>query len=88
MDVETEIRRILVAELFAQVPESLIGPDDSLRDVIGLDSLGFLELRVQCENRFGVTIGEEDFTPGNFATVGRLSALVRRLRETVLIDDG
>ncbi|WP_432994422.1 acyl carrier protein [Dactylosporangium sp. CA-233914] len=87
MDVASEIRRILVTELFVEVPPERIGPDDSLRDLLGLDSLGFLELRVQCENRFDVTIDADDFTPENFATVGRLVGLVHRLRGAALVSD-
>ncbi|MEV6923833.1 acyl carrier protein [Dactylosporangium sp. NPDC051485] len=85
MDVEAEIKRLLVTDLFVQVPEQHIGADASLRDVLGLDSLGFLELRVQCENRFGVTIDTDDFTQDNFATVGRLAGLVHRLRAASLV---
>jgi acyl carrier protein len=45
----------------------------------GLDSVGFLELRVQCEDRFGITISDDDFNADNFATLGGVVALVDRL---------
>jgi acyl carrier protein len=81
MNVEATIIRILVNDIFVDVPQSQIGPDDSLREILGLDSLGFTELRTQCEYAFGVTISDEDFAPGNFASVRTLAHLVTRLRE-------
>ncbi len=80
MDVEDVIKRILVTELFAELPAELIGRDDGLRNVIGLDSLGFTELRVQCENEFGILIPDEDFNPDNFRSIRTLGLLVYRLR--------
>ncbi|MBA6439084.1 acyl carrier protein [Streptomyces sp. GMR22] len=81
MDIEAAIRQILVDDLFAEADADRIGPDDSLRDTVGLDSLGFMELRVQCENRFGVSISDDDYSPENFASVRRLAQLVRSLQE-------
>lgn len=54
--------------------------DDALRGAFGLDSLGFVELRVQCENRFGVTISDADFSPENFTSIRTVAALVRDLQ--------
>jgi acyl carrier protein len=83
VNIETTITRILVDDLFVTVPQSDIGFDDGLRDVLGLDSLGFVELRTQCEYAFGVTISDEDFVPENFASVRTLTQLVSRLRESL-----
>jgi acyl carrier protein len=52
----------------------------SLRNAHGVDSLGFVELRVQCEDLFGVHISDEEFVPENFRSVAEVAALVRRLR--------
>ncbi|MEU1180202.1 acyl carrier protein [Streptomyces sp. NPDC005820] len=80
VNIESSIKRILVDDLFVSVPPSRIGPDDGLRDVLGLDSLGFTELRTQCEYEFGVTISDEDFVPEHFSSVRTLTELVVRLR--------
>lgn len=80
VNIESSIKRILVDDLFVTVPQSQIGPDDGLRDVLGLDSLGFTELRSQCEYEFGVTISDEDFVPENFSSVRTLTDLVSRLQ--------
>ena len=79
MDVEDRIRKILVTDLFVETPADEIGLDESLRAVHGLDSLGFVELRVQCEDLFGVEIADEEFTPENFQSVATVTALVHRL---------
>ncbi|CAL9343083.1 acyl carrier protein [Streptomyces pilosus] len=83
-ETEAAIRSIVVNDLFCEIPESEIGVDDGLRDVLALDSLGFLELRVACEQKFGVEISEADFTPEHFATIRSVAELVHRLRRTRL----
>jgi acyl carrier protein len=79
MDVAATIKEILVDDIFVEVPVADMDPDDSLRDVYGLDSLGFVELRIQAQNRFGVQITDDDYSPDNFATIRTVSALVERL---------
>ncbi|WP_381790192.1 acyl carrier protein [Streptomyces niveus] len=88
MSIEESIMRILVDDLFICVPQAQIGLDDGLRDVLGLDSLGFVELRAQCEYTFGVTVPEEEFVPDNFSSVRTLARLVTRLRESLLDEVG
>ena len=41
-----------------------------------LDSLGVVELAVALETRFGIEIGDEDFTGEVFETVGTLAEFV------------
>lgn len=79
MAVLDVIKSILIDDVFVEVPAEEIHPEDGLRDVLGLDSVGFVELRVQCEARFGIEISEADFAPENFGTVGQVVDLVERL---------
>jgi len=81
MSVTDTIKSILAEDVFVEVPPGEMREDDSLRDVYGLDSIGFVELRVQSEQRFGITIPDEEFTQESFATIRDLAALVSRLRE-------
>jgi acyl carrier protein len=81
VDIETVVKRILVDDLFIDLPQSQIGLDDGLRDILGLDSLGFTELRTQCEYAFDLRISDEDFVPENFTSVRTVTDLVSRLRE-------
>ena len=86
MDIATTIKHILNTEIFVDVPVGDMKETDSLRDVFGLDSLGFVELRVQCEDAFDVTISDDDFSPEHFATIAGVVELVRRLRASAAAD--
>ncbi|MFI9782970.1 acyl carrier protein [Kitasatospora sp. NPDC051984] len=79
MSVSDTIKQILVSHVYVEVPVDQMGEQDSLRDVFGVDSIGFVELRVQLEEAFEVTISDEEFTPENFATVAAATALVEKL---------
>ena len=79
-DVEDQIKDILIGELYVESSKDQIGPDDSLREALGIDSLGFVELKEQIEKKFKVGISEEDFTPENFATIATLKALIGKHR--------
>jgi acyl carrier protein len=81
MDIEATIKRILVSKVYVEVPVEKIDARESLREALGVDSLGFIELRAQCESTFGVEISDDDFTPENFATVAVLTALIERLSQ-------
>jgi len=84
LNIETTITNILVNDLFVGVPQERIGLDESLRYVLGIDSLGFAELRTQCEYAFGVAISDDDFVPEHFSCVRTLTQLVSRLRGSLL----
>lgn len=79
-DVVRELRNILADDLLVELPAESIGEADGLQSVVGLDSLGFIELRVACEQHFGVEISDADFTSENFRSLGVLADLVVRLK--------
>jgi acyl carrier protein len=79
-ELTSALKKILVSNLFVELPEDQIGPDDGLQSVVGLDSVGFLELRVLCEDKFKVQISDEDFSTDNFRTLNRIAALITNLR--------
>jgi acyl carrier protein len=76
--IEDSLKDILIADLFVEVAKEHILPSCSLRQDLGIDSLGFVELREQAEKRFGIVISDDDFTPENFATLSSLAGLIRR----------
>jgi acyl carrier protein len=84
-DIELTIGSMLVTDLFVEVPEARLTPDDQLRSDLGLDSLGFVELRVRCEDTFGITISDTDFTPENFTSIRTIADLVRTLQGSSLV---
>jgi acyl carrier protein len=81
-ELYSSLRRLIVNDLYVEIPPDQIGLDDGLRTVVGLDSVGFVELRVLCEQRFNVEINDDDYTPENFDSIRHLAALIERLRST------
>jgi acyl carrier protein len=79
-DLIAALRKIIVNDLFVEIHEDQIGLDDGLRTVIGLDSVGFVELRVVCEQKFNIEINDDDYTPENFTSIRLLSGLIERLQ--------
>lgn len=74
--IEDCLRDILIEDLFVDVEKDKILPTFSLRQDLGIDSLGFVELREQVEKRFSIAIPDDDFTPENFSTISSLSSLI------------
>jgi acyl carrier protein len=79
-DTVSTLKRLIVRDLYVPVTEEEIGIDDGLRTVVGLDSLGFIELRVLCEQHFNVVISDEDYTPENFTSIRRVANFIERLQ--------
>ncbi|MFZ2314889.1 MAG: acyl carrier protein [Gammaproteobacteria bacterium] len=75
-----KILNILTNELGVDFPKDKIGLEDGFQAVLGLDSIGFIELRFQCEQVFKVTIEDEHFVPQNFKNLKSLSTLIDQLQ--------
>ena len=76
--IEDCLRDILVEDLFVEFEKEKILSTYSLRQDLGIDSLGFVELREQVEKRFSIVISDDDFTPENFSTLSSLTSLINR----------
>lgn len=57
-----------------------LSDDTSLLDSGILDSLSLLQLVVFLEERFGVTVGDTDLLPQNFASVQTICAYLRAIQ--------
>ncbi|MGD0829780.1 MAG: phosphopantetheine-binding protein [Terracidiphilus sp.] len=79
-DLIAALRKMIVNDLFVEIAEEDIGLDDGLRTVVGLDSVGFVEMRVLCEQRFNIEISDNDYTPENFTSIRLLADLIDRLQ--------
>jgi acyl carrier protein len=79
-DIIAALRKIIVEDLFVEIAPEDIGLDDGLRTVVGLDSVGFVELRALCERRFNIEISDDDYTPQNFTSIRLLADLIERLQ--------
>jgi acyl carrier protein len=76
--IEDSLKDILIENLFVEFAKDRILPTYSLRQDLGIDSLGFVELKEQVEKRFGIAISDDDFTPEHFATISSLTNLIDR----------
>jgi acyl carrier protein len=76
--VEDRLKDILIEDLFVEFEKDRILPTASLRQDLGIDSIGFVELKVQVEKRFNIVISEDEFTPENFSTLSSLAGLIER----------
>jgi acyl carrier protein len=76
--IEDSLRDILIEDLFVEFEKEKILLTYSFRQDLGIDSLGFVELREQVEKRFRIVISEDDFTPENFSTISSLTSLINR----------
>lgn len=75
MDVAGSVREFVKAHVVLQ-QEDEIGSDESLLDSGLLDSAGLFELVSFLEERFGITIDDEELVPDNFETIDAIVAFV------------
>ncbi len=75
-EVQKRLKRILIDDLFIEVPEDQIKPDNSITTDLGLDSIGFVELATIVRERFNISIDDKDLTSGHFATIQSLSEYI------------
>jgi acyl carrier protein len=73
--IEQELLDYIRTEI-AYDSQQPLGADDPLLDG-ALDSVGVLRLVVFIEERYSVSVGDDDLVPENFATVTALAELLR-----------
>ncbi len=78
-EVESRIKQILVEDVYLDLSVESIRASDGLAVDLGLDSLGFTELRVQCERQFATKIPDEHFNSVRFHSVGSVRDLILEL---------
>jgi len=75
--VETVINEYISQELVRDPGLLPLADDTSLLESGILDSLSLLQLVVFLEERFGITVGDQDLLPENFASVTTICAYLR-----------
>ena len=75
-DIDREIRGFLVRSFLSGNAERLHADGSLLGDVI--DSTGVLELVSYLQDRFAITVEDEDVVPSNLDSVNHLVAFVER----------
>jgi acyl carrier protein len=77
LGVETVINEYISRELVQDPALLPLSDEKSLLESGILDSLSLLRLVVFLEERFGITVGDADLLPENFASVNAICAYLR-----------
>ncbi|MCO5994308.1 acyl carrier protein [Actinoallomurus rhizosphaericola] len=80
MQIEDTIKEILVTKIYVEVSPDEISLGDHFHRDLGVDSLGFVELRSEVEEQFGIVVPDDDFTPDNFMSLETLVAYIEKGR--------
>ena len=75
-EIEREIRSFLVAHFLSGRADNLRDDGSLLGDVV--DSLGVLDLVTFLQERFKITVEDEDVVPNNVDTINNLVTFVER----------
>jgi acyl carrier protein len=75
--VETVVKDYISQELVRDPALLPVADETSLLEGGILDSLSLLQLVVFLEGRFGITVGDADLLPENFASVSTICAYLR-----------
>lgn len=73
-EILNQVKEIIIEYL--GVEEEQVVPEATLMDNLGADSLDLVELSMNLEEKFGVTIDDEDI--GNLKTVGDVVAYLEK----------
>jgi acyl carrier protein len=75
-EIVERLRNIVATRLDVDISPDRIGLTDGFLSVVGIDSVGFIELRYQREEEFGIRIDENDFVPDNYLNCDVLSGFL------------
>jgi acyl carrier protein len=80
-DVRQRVKQFVVENFYVSEP-SEVGDDTSLIATGLVDSTGMLEVIAFLESEFGIRVRDQEMTPENLETTGRIAAFVARKRAT------
>jgi acyl carrier protein len=80
MTLHAELRQFILENYLLTRDESVLGDSDSLTARGILDSTGALELALHLEERYGVTVLDEELHPDNLDSIDRIAAFIERKR--------
>ena len=76
--IERDLRQFLAENFILDDDGATLAADQSLTEAGVLDSMGVLELIMFIEERYGVTVPDEDTLPENLDSVARIVNYVER----------
>lgn len=80
MTLQAELRQFILENYLLTRDESALADSDSLMARGILDSTGALELVLHLEERYGVTVQDEELHPDNLDSIDRIAAFIARKR--------
>ena len=78
MSVSADVEQFILSELTQGRGITQIDPNENLLSKGIIDSHGVMELVGFLEERFGITVADEDLSPENFESVANIDAFVAR----------
>ncbi len=81
MSVTTDVEQFILSELAQGRGITAVDPNDNLLAKGIVDSHGVMELVAFLEERYGISVGDEDLTPENFESVVRIDEFVARKQD-------
>jgi acyl carrier protein len=80
MTLRGELRQFIVQNYLLTRDDGSLGDSDSLTARGILDSTGALELALHLEQRYGVTVQDEELHPDNLDSIDKIAAFIERKR--------
>jgi acyl carrier protein len=81
MSVTTDVEQFILSELSQGRGITAVDPTDNLLAKGIVDSHGVMELVAFLEERYGISVRDEDLTPENFESVARIDEFVARKQD-------
>lgn len=78
--VRAEMGEFIKENFLYMRPDHVLADDDDLMGLALLDSLGFVELVEEVQNRYGIQIQDVDITEQHFGSVNAIAAYVSSVR--------
>lgn len=80
MTLHAELRHFILENYLLARDDASLGDADSLMARGILDSTGALELVMHLEERYGVTVQDEELHPDNLDSIDKIAAFIERKR--------
>lgn len=80
MTLRAELRQFIVENYLLTRDNVALGDSESLTARGILDSTGALELVLHLEERYGVTVQDEELHPDNLDSIDKIAAFIERKR--------
>jgi len=75
--VEQKIKRIMVERLFLPVQPEEIDEEKPITEAFEIDSIALFEIVAGCEEVFGISFGDDEFSLESFRSVKTIAELVK-----------